>query len=200
MKELELTVSVKNNRLKERRLEMKLSQAEVAKRIGIGASNYSRLEGLRMSPFSKDINNRYWTSTAQKISDFFSVPEEELFPEMVTRITAPVSVKKVDSADICSLLSVRDVASRLLPSDVIEQQELTGLLDNAMQKLSPRERLVIARRLGLNGEEALTLKKVGKTLGLSQERVRVIETMAMRKIRYAVGTEPELRPLRDYRP
>ena len=44
-------------------------------------------------------------------------------------------------------------------------------------------RLVISRRFGLNGETPQTLEQVGSELGITRERVRQLESRALRELR-----------------
>ncbi len=65
-------------------------------------------------------------------------------------------------------------------------------LAQALEELSPRERTIISeRRLR---ENAVTLEELGKTLGISKERVRQIEHKALQKLRTSVTKRenPEL--------
>lgn len=57
------------------------------------------------------------------------------------------------------------------------------LIEEALRVLSPRERLIIAARFGLEEEHRASLRELAGALGLSRERVRQIESAAMRKIR-----------------
>ena len=56
-------------------------------------------------------------------------------------------------------------------------------LKSAIRALSPRERMVIVRRYGLDGAEPSTLRALAETLKLSSERVRQIEERALEKLR-----------------
>ncbi len=51
-----------------------------------------------------------------------------------------------------------------------------------MDRLEPRERAILALRYGLEGEQPLTLKEIGRRLGVTREWVRKIEMRALRKI------------------
>jgi RNA polymerase sigma factor (sigma-70 family) len=57
-------------------------------------------------------------------------------------------------------------------------------LDRALAMLDERERTVITLRYGLKGETPRTLSDVGKSLGITRERVRQIETRALGKLRH----------------
>ena len=53
----------------------------------------------------------------------------------------------------------------------------------ALDILNPRMRLVLARRFGLDGEVPQTLEEVGASLGITRERVRQLESRALRELR-----------------
>jgi RNA polymerase primary sigma factor len=55
-------------------------------------------------------------------------------------------------------------------------------LDRALKRLDSRERNVLVLRYGIGGDEPRTLAQIGKTIGLSRERVRQIEERALRRL------------------
>ena len=56
-------------------------------------------------------------------------------------------------------------------------------LAEALQRLNPRMRHVLQRRFGLDGRPAETLEEVGAGLGITRERVRQLESRALRELR-----------------
>jgi RNA polymerase primary sigma factor len=58
-----------------------------------------------------------------------------------------------------------------------------GDLRTVLETLPPKQRTVIALRYGLSGEPPLTLEAIGQRLGLTRERIRQIETAALRRLR-----------------
>jgi RNA polymerase primary sigma factor len=60
-----------------------------------------------------------------------------------------------------------------------ERTDLVSVLDD----LAANERTVLRRRFGLEGEPSETLEAIGRTLGLTRERVRQIEAAGLRKLR-----------------
>jgi RNA polymerase primary sigma factor len=64
-------------------------------------------------------------------------------------------------------------------SDKLRSTELA----EALARLKPRQQQVLIERFGLNGGKPKTLEEVGKILGITRERVRQLETRALRELR-----------------
>lgn len=69
-------------------------------------------------------------------------------------------------------------------------------IDAMLQGLSPREREVITLRFGLETGHPMTLEEVGKRFKVTRERIRQIETAALRKLR----NPSRSRKIRDFLP
>ncbi len=76
---------------------------------------------------------------------------------------------------------VMDLNSRAPDSDLVHSDDLQHVLKE-LHRLPEREATVLRMRFGLDDEEALTLKEIGRRLGLTRERVRQIERDALRKL------------------
>ncbi len=64
-----------------------------------------------------------------------------------------------------------------------EKRALDEELEEAMQCLTDKERIVVNHRFGLNDTRSYTLEEIGKLLGVTRERVRQIEAQALDKLR-----------------
>lgn len=70
-----------------------------------------------------------------------------------------------------------------LYSTDMEELSLTDGLDEALGRLSDRERYVVEMRFGLGGRKEHTLAEVAKELKVSLERIRQIQVRAIKKMR-----------------
>src|SRR5436305_7513 len=96
-------------------------------------------------------------------------------------------------ANVPLLDLIEDVHS-LAPHEQSAEQARTRELAGALEQLNPRMRRVLSLRFGLDGGTPQTLEEVGGQLGITRERVRQLETRALRELRLAApGLEHYLR-------
>ena len=69
------------------------------------------------------------------------------------------------------------------PHDASADSARSVELAEAVERLNPRMKHVVVRRFGLDGQPPQTLEEVGSDLGITRERVRQLETRALRELR-----------------
>ena len=74
--------------------------------------------------------------------------------------------------------------SAVSPLDAATSQLLREQVDRVLDSLEGREQRVIRLRFGLDDGRPRTLEEVGNEFGLTRERIRQIESMALRKLRH----------------
>ena len=79
---------------------------------------------------------------------------------------------------------IEDVNSAA-PDERTAQRLRARELAGALGHLNPRMRRVLALRFGLDGASPQTLEEVGAGLGITRERVRQLESRALRELRLA---------------
>jgi RNA polymerase primary sigma factor len=65
-----------------------------------------------------------------------------------------------------------------------EHRLLADQIRDTLMTLTPRERRVIERRFGLTDDKDETLTAIGREIGVTRERIRQIESSALRKLRH----------------
>jgi RNA polymerase primary sigma factor len=83
-------------------------------------------------------------------------------------------------ASLGDLLADSNVAG---PEEVVAETLAHRALNQALDALSERQRLIIVRRFGLDGRDPATLDEIAKAVGLTRERVRQIEAQTLRDLR-----------------
>jgi RNA polymerase primary sigma factor len=69
------------------------------------------------------------------------------------------------------------------PYEHLEGKTVTRMLQEMVKTLDPREATILRFRFGLDGGSERTLEEVGKKFGVTRERVRQIQNIALRKLR-----------------
>jgi len=120
--------------------------------------------------------------TADEIIKELSLPPKRakiVQEAMQTLISAPAATGQDSELDLSDLLvDERRSASEQKLFDESEQQVVQELLS----QLDEREAKIIKLRYGLDGSKPMTLKDVGKVVGLTRERVRQLERLALQTL------------------
>jgi RNA polymerase primary sigma factor len=69
------------------------------------------------------------------------------------------------------------------PYDNLEDKTVTDMLQDMVKHLDPREAMILRFRFGLDGGAEKTLEEVGVKFGVTRERVRQIQNLALHKLR-----------------
>jgi RNA polymerase primary sigma factor len=103
--------------------------------------------------------------------------------DLLELIEDPISLETPvgDGESVYSDL-IEDVNAEL-PEETTAEQMRSRELAKALAQLNPRMQHVISRRFGLDGQVPQTLEQVGSELGITRERVRQLESRALRELR-----------------
>jgi len=127
---------------------------------------------------------RKWRLAVSKIRDILRISMDPMSLE------SPVG----DGADSTELGDFIEDPSVVEPDDAASKELLREQIRGVLDFLNEREREVLEMRFGLNDGRDHTLEEVGKTFGVTRERIRQIEAKALRKLRHPSRSKA----LRDY--
>ncbi|MGW8249206.1 MAG: sigma-70 family RNA polymerase sigma factor [Anaerolineales bacterium] len=139
----------------------------------------AQLEG---TPLPVDVRRRLVRGAA-KVNRILRAAEEPMSLE------SPVGSE--DSSQLGDFIEDEDA---LEPMDAAAREMLRESVKNALAVLSDRERQVLELRFGLADGKDHTLEEVGQYFNVTRERIRQIESKALRKLRHPTRS----RHLRDY--
>lgn len=202
MKELELTLTLRNNRLKARREALGFNRRQFCKLTKISETEYGQLESLKQSPFCfrkgrfKQAQSQFdtdqipWRLIVIKLCSFYKVLPEELFPPVICAVQKSTVVKVLDEIDLQKLIPLKEP---LFLSSAQEQdlksgeekyiiKEYAHLTMEAISTLSMLEQIILKQRFGLDGNNDMTLEEIGAKYNLSRERIRQLEKKGLEKV------------------
>ncbi len=122
--------------------------------------------------------------TEGELADEMEIPKTSLRQLLQLKRQSLSLNHRVGKGEDTELMELLEDTNLLLPEEKMNEsmmhQDIVSVLGDV---LSEREKEVIILRYGLDSSKAHTLEEVGKIFDLSRERVRQIQTKAMRKLR-----------------
>lgn len=128
--------------------------------------------------------NRKWRQAVSKIRDILRISMDPMSLE------TPVG-NGDEATEFGDFIPDESVIE---PVDAASKELLREQIRSVLSFLSDREREVLEMRFGLNDGKDHTLEEVGRSFGVTRERIRQIEAKALRKLRHPSRSKS----LRDY--
>ncbi len=122
--------------------------------------------------------------TADEIAKQMDMPVEKV-AEILKMAQEPVSLEtpvgEEDDSHLGDFIQDQKIAE---PAEAVSFNLLHEQLEKLLEGLSPREATVLRMRFGLVDGRPYTLEEVGKEFNVTRERIRQIESKALRKLRH----------------
>lgn len=191
MEEYRVEIKVKNNnilrKIEENGYKTVCEFCRLNDVVKNDVSDIGEFVNLKRSPIGR---NGDFRPVVYRICEALLCSPEELFTD--TQINTALESNKrtfqVNEAEMKFMLN-NHVDQKLL-EDIVSDEQKNKLTLDMLDTLKPREKKVIELRFGLNGNDEHTLKDTGKVLGVTQERIRQMESKAFRKLRHPTRSNP----------
>jgi len=177
-----------------------MTQAQLAELCRVTPATISNVELLH----NPGVRTEKLPALLDNISDYLGVPFSDLFPDDYIAALESELLKYRPrgwlierSIDLATLLPDTQGGGILAIEDKIQKEELARDLQRMVEGLPPRELRVMQLRYGFLGGTPHNLEEAGRKLGVTRERVRQIETQALRRLR---GSPRHIKALREYLP
>ncbi len=121
--------------------------------------------------------------TVEELSEETGIPLKKLVllkraAQRPTSLDAPIGDE--DSSSFSEVIGDEHAVS---PFDALSEKNMFGQLDELMEVLDERESKIIESRFGLEGKDPMTLEEVGQEFGVTRERIRQLQNIALDKMR-----------------
>ncbi|HEY4270697.1 MAG TPA: RNA polymerase sigma factor RpoD/SigA [Candidatus Udaeobacter sp.] len=101
-------------------------------------------------------------------------------------LDAPVTDN--DSTEFGELIGDEEMQT---PYESLRDKNLLGEVDGLLDVLDNREKRIISQRFGLDGGKPKTLEDVSKSFGITRERIRQLQNVALAKLRHALSKKED---------
>ena len=121
---------------------------------------------------------------AVEIADYLDLPlskVEEIMKLSQEPISLETPVGEEDDSHLGDFIQDNEVSE---PMEAAAANSLREQLEKALHMLTPREEQVLRLRFGFEDGKTHTLEEVGKVFNVTRERVRQIESKALRRLRH----------------
>jgi len=135
-------------------------------------------------------------ASAEEIGRQLDLPAAKV-REILKTAQLPVSLHSpIGKEDDAYLEDFVEDKEAVLPSEMALTNDLRERTAEILTTLSPREEQIVRMRFGVGQDSEHTLEEVGQAFNVTRERIRQIESKALRKLRHPSRSE-KLKPLLD---
>jgi len=142
--------------------------------------------------------------TDEELSEEIGISSAKLF-HLKTVSIRPASLDAPigddDSTEFSEIVGDKEAQT---PFELFRDKNMRDELSELLKVLDDRERKIIFNRFGLDGSKPKTLEEVGKIFGVTRERIRQLQNIALAKLRRALAKREKLivrrEPIKFLRP
>ena len=122
--------------------------------------------------------------TAEEVAEKMEIPVAKV-RKIMKIAQEPISLETpIGEEEDSHLGDFVEDRSAVSPIDAVISASLKQQADSVLRSLTPREAEVLRRRFGMGDGTEHTLEEVGKAFNVTRERIRQIESKALRKLRH----------------
>ena len=121
--------------------------------------------------------------TVAEIAEQLGLAESEVLETMLKGKSEASLDRTFEEGNDRNLLSTIADESGDRPDDSVSERDCRARIEGVLGTLDERERYILRSYYGLDGEDPLTLEQIGRSMGLTRERVRQLKERALGRLR-----------------
>ena len=103
-------------------------------------------------------------------------------------VSLDAAIGDEDSTEFSEMIGDEDAET---PFESLRDKNLLRQMDGLLDVLDQREKRIISQRFGLGGGKPKTLEDIGKNFGVTRERIRQLQNIALAKLRRALSKKED---------
>jgi RNA polymerase primary sigma factor len=96
----------------------------------------------------------------------------------------PLPLQEIEALDDLIAADAKDQFTARDPMDIVSDMQLIGSVAKFLGTLKPKEESIVRMRFGIGLQEPMTLEEIGARLDVTRERIRQIESAALRRLKH----------------
>ena len=120
--------------------------------------------------------------TDEEIAQEMGISLEKILQIKRSILKEPISLETPVTEDLNIIDYIEDTKYKS-PENQTDEKFINKNINELMQILNEKEKEILTYRFGINDVTPKTLEQLGNSLGYSKERIRQLETVALKKIR-----------------
>jgi RNA polymerase primary sigma factor len=121
--------------------------------------------------------------TPSEVADAANMPIEKVKKTFHVAMGQPISLETPIGESGTQFRDFIADKNAVSPLEMTIQSDLTIEIRRVLDSLNPREAKILRMRFGIGEKREYTLEEIGRQFGISRERIRQIENVALRKLR-----------------
>ncbi len=124
------------------------------------------------------------TPTIEELAERMNITADKvrMIRHAIRAFQRPSQAPAGDDGDAFTLAEMLHDDRSPSPEQPVLDADEFQLINELLDSINDREATILRLRFGLDGQEPLTLNEIGRRVGLTRERVRQIESEALRKL------------------
>jgi RNA polymerase primary sigma factor len=128
--------------------------------------------------------------SSEEIAEHLDLPLDEVREaRSIASVHLSLDGTVSEEEDDTSLVAKLEDQAAVTPDYLTYEASLSDDLQKVLSTLTERERTILVMYYGLDGEELVTLEKIGKRIGLTRERIRQIKDKAIQRLQHRSRAE-----------
>lgn len=155
--------------------------ADIGRTIRIPVHVYERTQHIARESVAFEAENGRMP-TLQELADRLKMQPKNV-AALIRATLAPLPIHELCIDELIAVEATTDFVSRD-PMEIVSERQLVGAIDRLLGTLKPKDESILRLRFGIGVQTSMTLDEIGTRYEVTRERIRQIESKALRLLKH----------------